>query len=67
MKLKCGSEGLKTANITINRRYLSWPYLVNFETVFRTSSRFLRFSPNFFANSSEKPVGSYAWKLELLF
>ena len=67
MKLKCGSEGLKTANITINRRYLSWRYLVNFETVFRTSSRFLRFSPNFFANSSEKLVGSYTWKLELLF
>ena len=36
----CGSEGLKTAKITVNGRYLSWRYLANFETVLRTSSRF---------------------------
>ena len=40
-ELRCGSEGLKTAKITVNCRYLSWLYLANFETVSRTSSRFL--------------------------
>ena len=40
LKLKCGSEGLKTAKITVNCRYLSWRYLADFETVLRTSSRF---------------------------
>ena len=40
LELKCGFEGLKTAKITVNRRYLSWQYLANFETVLRTSSRF---------------------------
>ena len=57
LALKCGSGGLKTAKMTVNRRFLSWRYLAKFETVLRTSSRFLRFSPNFFANSSEKLVG----------
>ena len=54
--------GLKTAKITVNRRYLSWRYLSNFETVLRISSSlgFFRFSPIFFANSSGKPVGSYS-------
>ena len=42
LELNFGSEGLKTAKITVNRRYLSWHglYLANFETVLRTSSRF---------------------------
>ena len=40
LELKCGSEGLKTAKITVNRRYLSWCYLANFKTVLRTSSKF---------------------------
>ena len=58
-ELKCESESLKTAKITVNCRYLGWRYLANFESVLRASSRFLRFLPNFFANSSGKPVGSY--------
>ena len=40
LEVKCGSEGLTTAKITVNRRHLSLRYLANFETVLRTSSRF---------------------------
>ena len=40
LELKCGTEVLKTAQITVNRRYLSLQFLANFKTASCTSPRF---------------------------